>query len=153
MPVHRHLAVAGILVNGTHFPACVGRFCILADRQTCARQQPGEYHGRDAQRPDWFACLVHGGDCVRHVFLHAALRTGLGKVAQVEGCTETAGHDQGIEPAGIKVRKGLDCAARDARRFHQHIARVMHFGAGQVIHNARLCHVWRKALVARALLV
>ena len=96
---------------------------------------------------------MHGGDCVRHVFLHAALRTGLGKVAQVEGCTETAGHDQGIEPAGIKVRKGLDCAARDARRFHQHIARVMHFGAGQVIHNARLCHVWRKALVARALLV
>jgi hypothetical protein len=87
------------------------------------------------------------------VRLHGAAGAFDGKVGEILRRTETAGNDQRIEVFGVGLADVLDLATGDARRLHQHVARLGHFFAGQVIDHVHLRDVRGKALHLRAALV
>jgi hypothetical protein len=51
---------------------------------------------------------------------------------------QTAGHDQRVEVFDVGLADVLHFAPGDARRFHQHVARLGHFFAGQVVDHMQL---------------
>ncbi|MNF93127.1 hypothetical protein D3C84_757930 [compost metagenome] len=141
-------------MGGAHLVQGRCRFGVVADGAGHARPIDFRRQGRrDADQADRFAGLGERFGERQDIRMDAAARAFNGKIREVLGRAETAGHDQGVEVLGIGLTQILDVAAGNARRFHQNVARFGHFLTGQVVEHMHLRNVRRKALHLGAALV
>ncbi|KUG40823.1 Unknown protein sequence [Pseudomonas savastanoi pv. fraxini] len=107
----------------------------------------------DADQPDRFACFCERLCEFQQPGFHLAGRALQGKVGKVLRRAETARDDQGIKVFCICFADVLHLTSCNARRLDQHIARLGHFLASQVIDDVMLGDVRRKALDLRTTLI
>ena len=108
---------------------------------------------RNADQANRLAGSGKGFGQGQHVWVDAAVGAFHGEVGQVLRRPKATRHDQRIEVFGLGLADVLDLAPGNARRFHQHVARLGHLFAGQVVDHMHLRNVRREALHLRAALV
>jgi len=147
------LSSTAVDVLGAHAGEGGGGVGVAADGAFDARAVDALGHGRSDT--DQAHRLVRGGEGLgqgQHVRLDLAPVALEGEVAQVLRCAEAAGDDQRVEVLDLRLAHVLDLAAGDARGFHQHVAALRHFLAGEVVDHVVLGDVRGEALHLRAAL-
>ena len=140
-------------MGGAHGHQVVRRGLVVADGQAHLAEHLGHQHRGDAQGADGLAAGVHVLDGLGHVRVDLALGAVKGVAAQVLGCAEAAGNDQGVGRVGREGGQRRDLAAGDAGRLDEHVALLLHLLAGDVVEHVVLLDVRRVAVELGAVLV
>jgi len=109
------------------------------------RQGFGQGRRSDADGPDGLAGCGQIGEEPLDFRMDGGLRPFEGKITQILGRSEAAGHDQRVEVSRLHVFEILDLATGDAGRFHQHVPLFRRHFLRQVIDHMRLFHIGRHA--------
>ena len=141
-------------MGGAHLVQGCGGAGIVADGAGHARAVDlGGQGRRNADQTHRLARFGKGFSQCQHLGVDAAAGAFHGKVRQVLGRAKTARHDQRVKVCGVGLANILHGASSDARGFHQHIARLGHFFAREVVDHVQLRNVGCKAFHLSAALV